>query len=216
MSKFKKTRIFLKDDKGKYYRVCSVYNQKDSRGEYYIKIMFPDIKGIPLIAGHHNKGLTRVESRLNPDIQEFSYHYRSGVSHFKNAKDKIDSKRNMPTLHKFPALHLLRYTIRSLIPFEVQDPSKITADDFVLPIIFNGDPRGFEFAISKIKGGWNVINEQGNDPISTYKIPLEDTNVSLHISDAIWRRPPLVKGESLFEIFTHDDPAEPFDFKPIE
>ena len=214
--KLKKIRIFLKDDKNKYYRICSISNQKDYTGEYYLKIMFPDIKGIPLITGHHNKGVVKLGEGLIDGIQEFTYHYRSGISHFKNFNGHIDTKRNMPTLFDHQALHLLRYIIRSLTIFEIQDNSKISSTDFVLPISFGLDPRGFEFAISRIVGPWSIVNEQGQDSITTYKIPLEDQNVSLHVSDGVWRRPPMGKLDTLFEIFTHDDPATAFSFTPFK
>jgi hypothetical protein len=215
-NKLKKTRIFLKDNDGNHYRICSVSNPKDHKGEHYLKIMFPDIKGVPLLTGIHNRGTVTPGERLAGGVQEFSYHYRSGISHFKDSNDRIDSKKNRPTLITNPALHLLRYIIRSETIFKIQAASKITQNDFILPIPFNGTPRGFEFAISKVAGPWNVINDQGKDPISTYKFPLDDPNVSFHISDAIWRRPPLVKNPTLFEIFTHDDPVRVFTFKPLK
>lgn len=178
--------------------------------------MFPDIKGIPLITGHHNKGDVTAGTGLFNGVQEFTYHYRSGVSHFKDDVGKVDSKKSMPTLIDNPALHLIRYTIRSLDIFKMQSPSKVSANDFVLPNPFDGIARAFEFAVSKISGPWNVINEQGKEPVVTYKIPLVDPNVSFHILDAVWHRPPLSKGDTLFEIFTHDNPVEAFIFTPLK
>ena len=196
MSQLDKIRIFIQDDKGNYYRICNVSNSLDSRGESYVKLMFPDIKGIPLSAGLHNKGNVTPTTGHPNGIHEFTYHYRSGISHFKDGIDKVDQKRNIPTLLNNAALHLLRFTIRTLDIFEVQDVSKVGSKDFVLPNPFDGNARALEFAVSRISGPWTVINDQGKEPVNTYKIPLTDPNVSFHIADAIWHRPPMGKGEA--------------------
>lgn len=216
ISKLNLKRVFLRDDKGNLYRIFAIANNKDHKGESYIKIIIPDIKDVPLITGKHNKGgIVTDLDRLNGGISEFSYHYRSGVSHLKDSKIHIDQKRGIATLHEHQALHLVRFIIRSLDTFKIQKESKITENDFVLPIAFDGKPRGFELAISRTSGGWNIINEQGTDPVHTYKIGLTDPNVSFHIADSLWHRPPIQPGDCPFEIFRYDDPTSNFEFKPL-
>lgn len=218
MNRLRTLRIFLKDEANNYYRIFNIANPKDKKGEYYLKIMFPDIKNIRLLTGSNtDKGIFKQQKPLENGVQEFTYHYRSGVSHFKDAEGHIDQKKNLPTLIIYPALHLVRFIIRQLEPFKIKDSSKITEDDFVLPIKFDGRPRGFELAISKIAGGWNVINEVGKEPIQTFKIPLEDPNISFHIADGIWSREPAVEqgNNTLFEIFRYEDPTSSFEFKGI-
>lgn len=210
MSKLRTNKIFLKDQAGNYYRICSVANPKDYTGEYYLKIMFPDIKDIPLITGEHDeKGVVGKIGRLPKGLQEFSYHYRSGVSHFKDSSGRVDRETNKPTLFSFPALHLVRFIVRSLALFGVKNGSEITGGDLVLPGVFDGRPRGFEFVISRLLG-WSVTNEQGKEPIYSYKIILEDPNVSFYIADGIWNRPPIARGDTLFEIFRYTNPTENF------
>ena len=90
MNRLEKIRIFLTDVYGNYYRIASIANPKDHKGEYYLKMMFPDIKGIPLISGRHEKGGDIKRLNLEPGgVQEFTYHYRSGISHFKDGKEYL-------------------------------------------------------------------------------------------------------------------------------
>lgn len=217
MSKLDFKRVFLKDDGDKYYRIFSVANGEDYTGERYVKLVFPDIVGVPLITGEHNKeGIVTNRDILPGGVNEFSYHYRSGISHLKSFDEYIDSKRNIPTLLDKPALHLVRFVVRSLKIFKEQRLSKITENDFVLPLVFDGRARGFELSISRISGPWKVINTQGDDPVQTYKLALNDPNVSFHIADCLWNRPPIVPGEPLFEIFRYDDPTNNLEFKPFK
>ncbi len=215
MSKLNKIRIFIRDKEGCYYRLCSVSNHKDKYGEYYLKIMFPDIGRIPLVTGHINKGKVLPSAPLN-GITEFSYHYHSGIRHFKNTDGKyIDQKKKIGTLFQYPALHLLRFIIRSKSAFKPLQKSNVGKNDFVLPIELTGEPRGIEFAISRITGSWNVINIQNNQKVEDYKIPLKEQNVFLHITDCVWTLPPnIIANDVLFEFFIHDKPTSPLEFIP--
>lgn len=218
MNKLKTLRIFLEDGADNYYRIFNIANPKDKKGEYYLKIMFPDITNIRLLTGSNaDDGIFKKQKPLENGIQDFTYHYRSGVSHFKDAEGHIDQKKGLPTLITYPALHLVRFVVRQLEPFKIKDKSKIAKDDFILPIKFDGRPRGFEFAISRTTGGWNIINEVGKEPIQTFKIALEDQNVSFHIADGIWSREPAVEmgKNTLFEIFRYENPTSNFEFEGI-
>jgi hypothetical protein len=209
MSKLKTLRIFLEDEFGDYYRICSVANPRDYKGEYYLKIMLPDIKGIPLITVENDKdGVVGKVNRLPKGLQEFTYHYRAGVSHFKDSHGRVDQEADKTTLFDFPALHLMRFVVRTLTPFAAVDSSKVSSDDFVFPKHFDGKPRGFEFVVSRIAMG-TVTNEQGKEPIYSYGVPLTDPNVCLWISDSVWMRPSTTT-ETLFEIFRYSDPTGNF------
>ena len=206
MAKYKKTNILIKDEQGVLYRLLSLGNWKDARGEYYIKMMFPDLKDTPLETAEHNKrgDITKMDFMFG-GIQEFSFHYRAGVSHFKDANSYIDSAKSKKSFVKFPAAFLLRFIIYRLDPFAIVSNSEITNDDFILPKTFDGRPRGLEFAISNTLQ-WAVQDENGK-VVDTYKIPLEDKPIILAISDDIWTKPPVTNGFSAFEIFRYDDPT---------
>lgn len=206
-------RIYLKDTENNLYRICSFSNWRDKYGEFYLKVMFPDLKNIPLLTGLHDRGVVEPGERLPEGIQEFTFHYRSGVSHFKNSSKSVDPKRDLPTLIDSPALSLFRFIIRSTHIFKIQKQSKISNNDFILPVNFEGYPRGFEFAISRVSGPWNIINEAGDEPVLSYKIPLDDKNTFLHIADSKWTRPPMVAGKPPFEIFRYENPTSQFEFK---
>ena len=214
MSKQNHKRVYLKDEKGNYYRIFGIMNEKDSRGEYYVKLVFPDVLKIPLVTGKHNKDgvITEINSLPN-GVLEFSYHYRSGISHLKDDSNiHIDQKRDIADLHKNPALHLVRLVIRSLDLFKIQNKHVVDDNSFIIPNAFDGKPRGFELAISRISGEWNVINTQGEEPVSTYKIGLNDLNVYFHIADCVWTRNPMVNKPTAFEIFRYDNPTNNIEF----
>lgn len=217
MSKLIKMRFFLKDEAGKFYRIASAANPKDGKGEYYLKLMFPDLKGVPLRTGLHDKGaLVKEGEPLSGGIQEFSYHYHAGISHFKDANGHVDSKQGLASLIDIPALHLLRLMVFRIDTFEQHEESDIDAGDFVIPVAFDGKPRGFEFAISRVAGEWNITNEQGKETPRTYKFSLEEKNVFVHLADSHWERPPVAGADSRFEIFRFENPSEPFNFIPQE
>jgi hypothetical protein len=169
--------------------------------------MFPDIKDFPLMASYHKNKKVSLGEILYKGLQEFTYHYISGISHYKDSNSRIDSKRDMPTLSMNPTLHLLRYVIRSVSIFKSHDVSDVGPDDFIIPGTFNSQSRGFEFFITRTTNKFNVINEQGDDEVKIHKIPLADLGVSLCILDGIWRTPPMKFMNTYFEIYTHDDPV---------
>jgi len=209
----RKRRIYIQDKEGNFYRLCIFSNWQDKYGEFYLKIMFPDLVNVSLITGYHDKGIVELGEKLPNGIVEFTYHYRSGVSHFKDLIGEVNRKRNLPTLIEFPALFLLRFVIRSTSAFKIKKSPKLNNNDFLIPGHFDGTARGLEFVISRVSGPWNVINEAGKAPVHTYKIPLEDTNAFFHIADSVWVRPPVGDVVPPFEIFRYENPMNSFDFK---
>lgn len=209
LKKLRLQRIFLKDSEGNHFRICSFANTRDKAGEFYIKLLFPDTRNIPLLTETYGKDLS-VKDReiLLSGVQEFSYHYYGGVAHFKdNPESPVDRKTGLPTILDYPALHLLRYEVYSVFPFEPHNSSEV-ADGFVLPLIFDDKPRAFEFVVST-ESNIDVVNTENADHQKLYKFNLDDSGVNLFITDGFWLAKPS-RPDVLTNIFRYDDPTEAF------
>jgi hypothetical protein len=210
MSKLNLQKLFLKDNNGRYFRICSFSNPKDKQGEYYLKMIFHDIGNLPMIGSFRDKDNNITGQEFMPGgIHEFTYHYWAGVSHYKNSSEGyVDSAKNLPTIKSFPAVHLLRCTVYDLKDFSPFNKNEISTNDLVVKRAYNGRPRGFEFFVSK-DPEVIVKNEWTKGSVDLYKIDLEDKDVYFFIADGVWLRNPM--GLSGMEIFRYDDPTRIFD-----
>lgn len=150
MSKLPIRNVIVRNTKGDYFRVCSFANLVDRSNEYYIKLLFPDIRDIPLIGDTTNEKLKVVKRELMADgVQEFTYHYHSGVAHYKaNNALYVDQAKKLPSLKNSKALHLIHYVIYTLAIFKPVEEKSITEKDILIKDPYNGMPRTFEFTIS--------------------------------------------------------------------
>jgi hypothetical protein len=200
-------RILLKDSFGDYYRICGAANTKDSKGEWYIKLVFPGIRNIPMIIAENDDSFNIVKENLILNgIQEFSYHYQVGLAHYKSApRAFVDQEKSLPTLNDSPALHLIRYIIHTPLTFEMRDKTEIAKDDFVIPHEFNGRARSLEIFISK---DFDVcaFSSQTARHIDLYRVNLRDPKIALFISDGFWMRRP-ISITSPLELFRYADPT---------
>ncbi|MCX6726736.1 MAG: hypothetical protein NTY75_02855 [Candidatus Shapirobacteria bacterium] len=203
-------RVLIVDEFGNYFRICGMSNPIDYKGEYYVKVVLPDFKGIPLLAEiNGRKGEVVGESRMESDVQEFSYHYKSGVSHFKRSSDNyIDQKTNLPKLSDFNVLHLFRYTIFSLYGFKQFPRSKITDNDLILKDKFVGLPRMLDIAITA-DPDIHYINVSEHKPLNNYQWDMAEKGVYFSIGDLEFVSIPK-KQNRLTELFRYDDPTEYF------
>lgn len=214
MSKPKIKRVWLKGPKGEFYRIFSVANPVDHKGEYYLKIMFPDLSQRTMLGANHDAegDITHYDESTNK-FQEFTYHYLGGVSHYKNSKKRIDHKRQLPTLRDFPVAHVLRLTIFRLTPFIPRSPSAMGADDIVIQSVFDPRfPRLFEIIVTAASD-IRPLAKDGVLLVRTYKLGLEDKNACVIISEAVTFRPSIWP-TSPYEIYRYDDPVEAFEHIP--
>lgn len=207
MNKLKVQRVLIKDNKGNFYRICNISNPKDRYGEYYVKLIFPEFRGVPLLGETNDKygGVLHVE--FVPDgIQEFTYHYKSGVSHFKSSSDEYsDQKKNLPKLGDFKGLHLLRFTIFSLDYFEYYPSNKICRGDLVLKHKFNGLPRVFEMALFADPRIIH-INVSKDRSLANYDWEIDEKGVYFSISDMEYKKNPK-DNKYVTKLFRYDDPV---------
>lgn len=208
MNKLDIKNIFIKDQQNNFYRICGISNPTDSRGEKYIKLVFPDLKDVPLI-GETNDALMKITKSelLKEGILEFSYHYRGGVSHYKEPRQKyIDRQYNLPKIDDKGGLHLLILKIHSLTGFKANNKSKIKNGDIVLRHSFNDKSREISFMLLK-DSHFKIKNIKANSKtLKTYKVRINDNKICLGIYDVELMLKPehLVYGVQLFR---YDDPT---------
>jgi hypothetical protein len=214
MSKLKVRKVWLKDSDGNTHRIFNVANPRDSKGEFYIKIMFPDLAKQAVIGAHHDSddNITHFDNEMS-NFQEFTYHYLAGVSHYKNQRDRIDVKRQLPTLKNFPIAHVLRLTLYDLEAFKPHSRFETGQDDLVIRSPFNKRlPRAFGIIVSADP---DVRMFSSNDVahIATHRMSMEDKNTHLFISDSVWFRPPITQ-QCSYEIFRYSDPTHSIESVP--
>jgi hypothetical protein len=134
------TRILLQLPDGTLRRVCSVGNPKDKLDERYLKLVFPDLHRRPLHRTLQNARWEIKDIKIAPDgMSEFTYHYKGGVAHFKDAvSSHLDQDWVVPNIQTSPCLHLLRFLIFNLQWSKPFPASKISSRDFVIPRPFDG------------------------------------------------------------------------------
>jgi hypothetical protein len=118
-------------------------------------------------------------------MSEFSYHYRGGIAHFKDAvSSRIDQDWAVPTTQKSPCVHLLRFLVFSLAWSKPFPTSKLARRDFVMPRPFDGRARGIEFWLSnKRETDIRVVADSEKEEVQTYEFQLDDLGHCMHITD---------------------------------
>jgi len=207
MAKLDIRNIYLKNQKGELYRICGVTNPIDSIGEKYIKLVFPDLKNIPLIGKTNDALMNVTESEfLKNGVIEFSYHYRSGVSHYKEPSQvRVDQKRCLPTISEKGGLHLLILKIHSLVGFKVKDKTKIRETDVILFNSFNNMTREISFMLFKNSDFYVENLGIKKKALRTYKIVLNDGAICLGLFDVEWISKPKNPIYGV-QVFRYDDP----------
>jgi hypothetical protein len=206
-NKLELTRILLPLPDGTLRRICSFSNPKDKRGDPYVKLVFPDLHGQPLERTMQNSRWEIQDTEIAPDgMSEFSYHYKGGIAHFKDAlSSHIDQDWIVPNIQKSPCLHLLRFLIFNLQWSNTFPAFKVSSRDFVIPRPFDGRARCIEFWIStnEVK----AVADSEEEEVQTYKFQLDDQGHSMYVTDGYWIKPHLISPDSSFEIFRFDNPT---------
>ena len=199
-------RIFIKNQSGELFRVFGVANPKDSKNEFYIKLIFPYFgkKSVTEVI-HDADGDTTEGGYLN-GLQEFSYHYESGISHYKNHEDTLDQSRTVPTLTFTQPLHLLRLTIFDLKPIDVYE-ADANNEDIILDHEFTDVPRAFDIFIAKDFRIATMADDNAQI-LKLYSFFISDPSVKMFILDMCWYSRQLLS--SPIGIFRFDNPTQPF------
>lgn len=185
-NKIELTRILFELSDGTFRRICSFGNPKDKWGAAYLKLVFPDLHGKPLERTLQNSKWEIKDREIAPDgMSEFSYHYKGGVAHFKDAPSSyVDQDWIASGTDKQPCLHLLRFLIFNLGWSSPFPASKLSSRDFVIPRPFNGRARCIEFWISTVEV--RAVADSEEEEVQTYEFQLDEPSHSLYITDGYW------------------------------
>lgn len=207
MARFGKN-IFLKDCYGNYFRICHILNKKDKYGQYFLKISFPDTRKLPLTEMDHDKNHNVTKEKFFANkVQEFTYHYESGVSHYKNTEAKyFDQKGLVTKITDFPALRLLEYSIYKTDLFYFRDKKSVSSNDFVIPYFFDGKARRLDIVISA-DPDVRMFADPPAEYIDLYRIDIDDPRANIFISDCYWLQEP-IHPITFFEIFRRGNEKE--------
>ena len=158
---FPKSRILIKDNSGKTYRLCSFYHEPMNGGkfdgEFYLKFMFPDLL---------NKNLKNVSVKDGAlkngqlgKMNEISFHYKDGVitqkHQGKNSSDKIQTQK---PLEEKGFLFLITLKIKNL-KWTSEFIKKKTQHDIFLEN-WNEKPRGLQFILHNRDDLELVVNRE--------------------------------------------------------
>ena len=208
--KIELTRILLQLSDGTLRRICSFGNPIDKLDDPYLKLVFPELHGQPLQRTLQNPRWEIEEMEVAPDgMSEFSYHYKGGVAHFKDAlSSRIDQDWVVPKIQKSPCLHLLRFLIFSLVWSKPFSASKLSSRDFAMPRPFDGRARCIEFWLSnKREADLKVVADSEEEEVQMYEFQLDDLGHYMHITDGYLIKPHLISPNSNFEIFRFSNPT---------
>ncbi|MFA5830009.1 MAG: hypothetical protein WC843_06000 [Candidatus Gracilibacteria bacterium] len=133
-------RLLIKDNQNNLFRILQFGPGLDEKNEPYVKICFPYFDNTRLYKmDQPGKVKDNLLSEFTPEyisINEFTYHYESGVSHFKFNNSHTKQNKKLPTIKSKVPLHLLTIYI-----FDLNSVPKFTKKigklDFALPNAFN-------------------------------------------------------------------------------
>jgi len=206
MNRLQIRRVIIKDLGGNYYRICNICNPIDKYKEPYLKIMFPDLKYDMFIETSNDAELNITGRKLvSKRINEFSYHYINGISHYKSSsKEYYDQGKNLPKLKEKILINILRISIHSISGLKPFNKIKVTNKDLVLNNIFDGNSRCLEFQLSS-DPDIRIINVGPTKQLAIYEWKLDQSETYLCLSDDVYLVIP--DGISLIDIFKYNDPS---------
>lgn len=200
-------RLFIRDKQNNLFKIFTLKSLSDSRGEPYIKICFPknelvgrlyDINKTSQIVDNYYKQF-KYEDK---NIEEFSYHYVAGLSHFKNKNAHELQLTKLPAIkpRKFiKPLLLLKIIIFDLENIKINE-KKLEKDDFIVPHIFNPkNGRIIHLYINK-REDKIIYRKQDDDDgelvryINKYEFVDSNYDVKLTITDHEFKNKPLNMG----------------------
>ncbi|MFA6466960.1 MAG: hypothetical protein WCV71_03805 [Patescibacteria group bacterium] len=200
-------RLFIKDEKNNLFKIFIVLSQSDGRGEPYIKICFPknklggklyDIDKTSQIVDNYYEQF-KYE---NKNLEEFSYHYVAGLSHFKNKNIHALKLKKLPTIK--PEKFIKPFLLLKIIIFNLENikinTKKLEKNDFIVPHIFNHkNGRILHLYLNKKED--NIIYSKQDDSdgelvnhINNYEFIDSDYDIKLTITDHEFKNKPLNKG----------------------
>lgn len=200
-------RLFIKDKQNNLFKIFTLKSLSDSRGEPYIKICFPK-NGLGGRLYDVNKTSQIIDNYYeqfkyeNKNLEEFSYHYAAGLSHFKNKNTHELQLKKLPVIKPEKLIKpflLLKITIFDLENTKINE-KKLEKNDFIVPHIFN-HKNGRILHLYINKQGDDILYSKQDDSdrklvkyINRYEFIDNQYNIKLTIIDHEWKNKPLNKG----------------------
>jgi hypothetical protein len=162
-------RVLLRDSDSNFlHRIFSLCIWKDHKNEEYLKIILPDFSENGLIKSKLNEEhrflVDQISSQgVMESFREFSYHFDSGISHFKDNSKHIDQVRSLPKLNESRVLEVCRIGIGSIVSFAEKKDDDLSPDDLILPSPFDGRPRSLNIYIALKNWSLNIVNSNPDE-----------------------------------------------------
>jgi hypothetical protein len=214
MGKNNKIRILIKKDNN-YYRLFTVIHHFDNHKEPYIKISVPDIQKKQLIIKDVKKYVSPIDQdNLLKDVKgdvinslhELSYHYQTGIIHFKNIYDRhLYQMKDIPILHNEKFLLVTRLVFNDLSIIS-EYKKKITSNDIILQLPFNNLCRLFEIYLHE---DINVRLENDKTELTRiggYKLNIQGSNTHILIEEYCYSQKKFKPKNIMFSFFLPKDP----------
>lgn len=179
-------RILIKND-DKLYLLFSIILKKDRYDQSYIKVAFPNLLNENVGIRTLKKGEKSYSTELplfaskiiNQKIEEFGYHYESGIVTLKGDGKSYRIIHNKPDFLKNNLIHLCRFYLRETNLLKEYSKKTSISTHAVLPINFS--KKGYIFNLSLCRTNQvQIINTDAEelDPIGNFSVDLPN---SIHV-----------------------------------
>lgn len=176
----KKVNFLVKSDE-RIYRLFSIMHEVDSHGEPYLKVIVPSLISTStsiLELDHYIHPIEQESLIANlgdyqvEQIHELTYHYVSGVTHFKNTDNEhIGQSKDGPKLTNNKYLLISRLVFNNLEKAEIYEKT-VQKDSIVLELPFNHLGRLFEIYITSVNLRIENSQIEKLPLLATYKITI--------------------------------------------
>lgn len=192
---------FITDFNGDKYRLFSIIHKLDHKKEPYIKVVVPSVKdkdcnlydGETYIQSVDQDSLFSKSGDLQiNNIHELSFHYQSGVIHFKNSKNEyIGQVKNKPNLTSSKFMLVTRLVFNNLEKID-KYTKKIKSDSILLPFPFNNLGRLFEIYLTTVNIKFENEQFEKIPQIGNYVLNIANSDVHIVINEHSYFKPDLV------------------------
>ncbi|GEM_PF-6273793 len=208
--------VILKDEKENLYRIFKISHERDKYGENYFKVMVPDLIGKQIITRKTStyikppdleKLLGNVINLGAEEFHEYTYHYESGVAHFKNSHGQyLHQMKNLPKLQENRFLNFIRFVIHDLGRFNIYK-KQITEKDLILELPLNDFGRIINLYLLEDVNIKLINDDERVGLIGSYKINVKGTKRYVIVQEFCYSQPQLKEDKISFSLFVFNDTA---------
>ncbi|MFA6392120.1 MAG: hypothetical protein WCW66_05245 [Patescibacteria group bacterium] len=193
-------RLLIKDDQNNLFKIFNILSESDKHKEPYVKICFPknkfggalyDVDKSSEIIDNYYKQF----KRLNIELIEFTYHYISGVSHFKSKNGHILQIKKLPGIKSKIPINILKIIIFDLDSLHTFN-NQIIPGYFIIPNKFNlKQGRIIDIYINqKEDPNIEVGNKEGINYFDKYEFIDNEYGIRITLTDQEFKNKPANNG----------------------